>query len=154
MRAAKPILLPSLTIATALLLSACNTTNQTQQTAMVDDWSSVTDKEWVLTKVTEGNRTLEPMSPVLASANFASDGKIAGSTGCNRYFGNYTRSESGLTMSPLGATQMMCMEDAMEIEHAFTSAMEDVADWKVIDTTLSLSDSSGKVIMEFGPIAR
>lgn len=154
MRAAKPILLPSLTIATALLLSACNTTNQTQQTAMVDDWSSVTNKEWVLTKVTEGNRTLEPMSPVLASANFAADGKVTGSTGCNRYFGNYTRSESGLTMSPLGATQMMCMEDAMEIEHAFTSAMENVADWKVIDTTLSLSDSSGMVIMEFGPIAR
>lgn len=154
MRAAKPILLPSLMITTTLLLTACNTTNQTQQTAMADDWSAVTDKEWILTKVVQGSRTLEPMSPVLASANFAADGKIAGSTGCNRYFGSYTRSENGLTMSPLGATQMMCMEDAMEIEHAFTSAMENVADWKVIGTTLSLSDSSGKVIMEFGPIAR
>lgn len=154
MRAAKQILLPSLTIATALLLTACNTTNLPQQTAMVDDWSAVTDKEWVLTKVTEGNLTLEPMSPVLASANFAADGKVTGSTGCNRYFGNYTRSESSLTLSQLGATQMMCMEDAMEIEHAFTRAMENVTGWKVIDNTLSLSDRSGKVIMEFGPITR
>lgn len=149
----KSLMLPSFAVASALLLAACNTTSQTAQTNMTSDWSTVTGKEWQLIKVVNGEETLTPMSPVLAGANFAENGKVAGSTGCNRFFGTYEQSADKLKLSPLGATQMMCMEDAMAIETAFKDAMEKVTNWQLANDALVLNDASGKAIMEFAPIA-
>ncbi|WP_165792370.1 META domain-containing protein [Thalassospira lohafexi] len=100
----------------------------------------------------DGSKTLTPMSPVLATANFTKDSKVVGSTGCNRYFGTYEENDGKLKLSPLGATQMMCVEDAMEIENAFNNAMEKVTDWQLAKDALVLSDTNGKPIMEFVPI--
>ena len=148
----KSTTLSSFAIASALLLAACNTTSKSEQPEMVSNWSAITGKNWQLSMVVDGNETLAPMSPVLASANFTADSKVVGSTGCNRYFGTYEENDGKLKLSPLGATQMMCVEDAMAIENAFNNAMEKVSDWQLTKDALVLSDTNGKPIMEFVPI--
>ena len=148
----KSTTLSSFAMASALLLAACNTTSKSEQPEMVSNWSAITGKNWQLSMVVDGNETLAPMSPVLTSANFTADSKVVGSTGCNRYFGTYEENDGKLKLSPLGATQMMCVEDAMAIENAFNNAMEKVSDWQLTKDALVLSDTNGKPIMEFVPI--
>ena len=148
----KTMMLSSVAVASALLLAACNTTNPNVQNDIAKNWSAVADKEWQLAMVSDGDHTLRPMSPVLASVNFAAGGKVSGSTGCNRYFGTYKQSGSKLDLSPLGSTRMMCVEDAMAIEDAFTNAMAKVTHWHKDNSTLVLDDTDGKAILKFEPI--
>lgn len=144
----KPKILSSLTISTVLLLSACITTGPSD---METDWSSVADKDWQLKMVVDGEKMLSPSAPVIASANFADDGKVSGSNGCNRYFGTYSQSAGNLTFSPLGATRMACINTAMDVENAFNNAAGHVANWQISGDELVLSDSNGKAVMKFGP---
>ncbi|MDG4720692.1 MULTISPECIES: META domain-containing protein [Thalassospira] len=146
MRRIKPIMFSSMAMATALLVSACNTTGQSTMTA---DWSSVVGKEWQLTILTDGNKTLTPTAPIKASANFTEDGKVNGISGCNNYFGTYSQDAGKLTFSPLGATRKMCFGDAMDIENTFNSATTLVTAWQLDGGNLVLNDASGKPVMTF-----
>ena len=150
MRNIKPIVFSSMAVAATLFLSACNTTGQTDMTA---DWSNVTGKNWQLTMLTNGDKTLTPTAPIQPSALFAADGKVSGSSGCNNYFGTYTQTADQLTFSPLGATRKMCINGAMEIETAFNAATGRVASWTLSDGNLVLLDGSGKAVMTFAPTA-
>lgn len=142
----KPVLFLSMIFASGLLLTACNTTGDTQ---VAKDWSDVTNRDWRLTSVMDGTRTLTPAAPIEASANFATDGKVSGSSGCNSYVGGYTQNAENLTFSPLVGTRMMCMGDAMEIEDAFNRATVRVAGWTMNNSNLVLTDTTGKAIMTF-----
>ncbi len=146
----KPMMLSSIALSAALLLAACNTTGQND---MASDWSSVTGKDWQLTMVVDGDKMLSPTAPVVASANFAGDGKVSGSNGCNSYFGTYTQNAENLTFSPLGATRMACINTGMDVENAFNNATGQVANWQISDGMLVLSDSNGKAVMKFAPSA-
>lgn len=146
MRRIKPIMFSSLAMATALLVSACNTTGQTEMTA---DWSAVIGKNWQLTALTDGDKTLTPTAPAQPSATFTEDGKINGLSGCNTYFGTYSQNADKLTFSPLGATRKMCINGAMEIEAAFNAATAQIAGWQLSDGNLVLRDANGKHVMTF-----
>ncbi|KZB54986.1 hypothetical protein AUP42_06205 [Thalassospira lucentensis] len=139
-------------IASSLWLAGCAATTKPAEEKSPADWSAIAGRDWQLMRIEAKDKSLTPMTPILASVNFTNDGKIAGSTGCNRYFGSYTRKDTALDVSPLGSTKMMCMEDAMEIEDAFIAAMADVKGWKVQDGDLMLVDGSAKSIMTFEPI--
>jgi hypothetical protein len=52
------------------------------------------------------------------SISFASDGKVAGSGGCNRFFGSYMQEGEKLSFSPLGSTRMACPQGIMKREQA------------------------------------
>ncbi len=60
--------------------------------------------------------------PTRVTVDFAPEGRLAGSTACNRYFGSYALSGEGLRLSPLGATKMACEPGAMEEERRFIEA--------------------------------
>ncbi len=46
----------------------------------------------------------------------AAEKRITGFSGCNRFFGNYTLSDSTITFGPQGSTKMYCDDDANTIE--------------------------------------
>lgn len=60
--------------------------------------------------------------PARVTVDFAPEGRLAGMTACNRYFGSYALSGEGLRLSPLGATKMACEPGAMEEEQRFIEA--------------------------------
>lgn len=76
------------------------------------------------------------------------DGKIAGSGGCNRYFGSMSLVDGQLVIGPLGATMMACEQAAMDLEHRFIGALEKVTGFVVEQDTLLLNDR-GETTMVF-----
>lgn len=75
---------------------------------------------------------------------FTDDGRIVGSTGCNRYFGSVEIDGSMITMGPLAGTRMACAEALMDQESRFFQAMSRVVSWQIADTgLLYLRDADG-----------
>lgn len=92
--------------------------------------------------VTIGGDTVGSQAPTL---EFEGD-RIAGSGGCNRFFGGYTANNGGLSMSGVGRTQMACEPDVMEREDAFFQALESVQRYDRLGDTLLLNSGDGTVL--------
>ncbi len=77
------------------------------------------------------------------------DGKIAGSGGCNRYFGGAETSGDALEIGPLGSTRMACPEPKMGQETRFMRALQSAKTFRIDNGTLVLSDAEGTDILTF-----
>ena len=96
----------------------------------------------------EGN-TVDVLSDTTIDAEFAAD-QIAGSAGCNRYFGSYERDGGNLTFGLLGMTEMYCEPKAlMYQEVAYLSILADVATYKVLNGQLHFIDAEGVIVLTF-----
>ncbi|MCS6987187.1 MAG: META domain-containing protein [Sphingomonadaceae bacterium] len=85
------------------------------------------------------------------------DGRIFGSTGCNRYTGGTTAEaemdgQSGrLATPPLATTRMACPEPAMAVERAFLEALERADRWRLTaEGELELA-AGGQVVIRAQP---
>lgn len=64
--------------------------------------------------------------------NFDENGKINGTTGCNRFFGGYGQDGAALTFTGVGMTKMACMaEGVMQQESAFGRILSGKAEGSV-----------------------
>ncbi len=84
-----------------------------------------------------------------ATALFSDGRRIAGSTGCNRYFGEYEQDSDRLILSRVGSTRMACAPPAMAREADFLGRLERVARWSVAGDTLLLKDEAGAAVLRF-----
>ena len=78
------------------------------------------------------------------SISFEADGKVAGSGGCNRFFGGYEQDGESLSFLPLGSTRMACPPGIMKIEQDFFDMLGAVRKARVEASTLVLIDAAGK----------
>lgn len=97
--------------------------------------------DWVLESYGDAER---PPAGVEASAEFE-DGKVTGSAGCNTYFSSYETSGSDLTIGPVAATEMFCMEPegAMDLERDFLTAISTSQTFEVEGGELRISYPGG-----------
>ena len=56
---------------------------------------------------------------------FEVDGSIKGHGGCNSFFGSFEKSDSDVSVGPLGATKMACEMQVMSRETAFMDALQE-----------------------------
>jgi heat shock protein HslJ/membrane-bound inhibitor of C-type lysozyme len=70
--------------------------------------------EWRLA-VLDGDAV--PSAPEITLVFFA-DGQVAGRGGCNSYSGRYTLSGEGLSVGPIAATKMMCLDEGVMAREA------------------------------------
>ncbi len=76
-------------------------------------------------------------------------GRIAGDTGCNRYFASATlRGTGDLIVGPAGSTLMACEEDRMAQEQRFLRALDGVAYYDIVDGKLYLSGGGETLMFE------
>lgn len=77
--------------------------------------------------------------------SFSRDGRISGSTGCNRFFGGYEQAGAKVTFSGVGMTKMMCMgEGIMAQEMKFAAILSQAADFSIDGLgNLKLSGADG-----------
>lgn len=71
-------------------------------------------------------------APVAPSENVTlvfDQGRVAGSTGCNRFSGSYALAQ-GFAFGNLATTRMACPGRRGELETAFTGAARRVNDWR------------------------
>jgi heat shock protein HslJ len=71
------------------------------------------------------------------TATFA-DGRVTGTTGCNRYSGTYTLDGGRLAIEPGPTTRKACAPPADAVEQAYLAALGRVSGWRVDDGDLVL----------------
>ena len=80
-----------------------------------------------------------------AFINFGENGEMTGNTSVNSFFGQYTLKDGKLVLENIGMTRKMGPN--MEIETAVTEALNAIATIEVKDSTASVLNEKGKVIM-------
>lgn len=109
--------------------------------------NTLNGSEWQLATVNETPAVVGAEATLL----FA-DGRITGTTGCNRYTGSYTLGEDGaIDFGPLASTMMACAEPQMQQEMAFGKALEVAVRYTVSVGALILSDANGVEVAIFVP---
>jgi|GEM_PF-541325 len=125
--------------------------NLTGQSATAS--SAITETLWQLESTTDysGNTTTVLNGTVL-TAQFALDGKLTGSGGCNGYSGRYLVRETKIVISRVDSTSLACFDPALNLQELrYFKDLEDAAALRVHERTLTLYDSEGKLRLTFGP---
>jgi heat shock protein HslJ len=83
---------------------------------------------------------------------FAADGRVSGSAGCNNYTATYTASGSALRFGPAATTRKMCAqpEGIMEQEQQFLQALETVATIRQEGERAELRTAEGALAVSLG----
>ena len=116
---------------TALTFESANPGDPLQSFAARGNW---------LVKSIDGAPTLAQARPTMT----LEEGRVGGTTGCNRYFGGVSVNDSKVRFSGLGATLMACEEDAQRQEQRFLAVFEEPLTLSLEpDGSVTLSDSHG-----------
>lgn len=106
---------------------------------------------WRLTDVLDARGDLLPVDPeVLATATF-SDGRVSGSTGCNRYMGTCALDGRSMRLTGIASTLRACPPPHSTVEAAFLSALDRISGYDLAAGRLDLLSSSGAVLLRFAP---
>ena len=105
--------------------------------------------DWRLTDMREARGELVPVdSDVLATATFA-DGRMLGSTGCNRYVGTCTLDGGSMRLTGIASTLRACPPPSSTVEAAFLAALERVTAFDLTGDRLDLLSDDGTVVLRF-----
>ncbi|NEQ53061.1 MAG: META domain-containing protein [Leptolyngbya sp. SIO3F4] len=98
--------------------------------------------QWQLASY-QGEAVLED---VLITAQFQ-DGRLTGSSGCNRYTATYTATENQLILGPLATTRKLCAEPTMMQEQTYLSLLAQVTAYRATASSLELRTSEGSLLL-------
>lgn len=103
---------------------------------------------WTLVRYYDGSVWRTPVPGSEITAAFSDDGRLNGSAGCNRYFASYEANGSGLTVGPVGSTEMYCA-GTMGQETAYLRLLGNASSYTVGGDILTISDQNGRPILTF-----
>ena len=100
---------------------------------------------WVLDRTSI--ESLAPGAPDDARVDLIfEDDAVAGTSGCNRYFGSYEVDGGSISFGTLGGTEMACEPSLMELESAYLAALGDVRDHQEGGGELVLSGDEVRLV--------
>lgn len=73
------------------------------------------------------------------------DGTFSGGSGCNNIMGTMTVVDGAVEMGAIGQTMMMCEEDVMAFEFAYTQALDDVTAGTTTADQLTLKGANSEL---------
>lgn len=106
----------------------------------------LSDSRWNAASVTG-----QPVSGPAPTIEFAA-GRVSGTGGCNRYFGEYDANADAIVISGLGHTEMACDPNVMRQEAAFFAALQGARSFHRTSDHLMLTASDGTALV-FRPAA-
>lgn len=111
----------------------------------------LTGTTWVLTGWTAGSggRLRTPADGSEAVLDLLAAGRLAGSGGCNRFFGTWEQSRSRLVLTVGGATDMACAPEVMDQEAAVLETLGRVRSFRRTEGGLELLDSAGATVLRY-----
>jgi heat shock protein HslJ len=101
---------------------------------------------WLVTGYNNGRQAVvSVLNDTELTMEFSTDGKVAGSAGCNRYTGSFEQDGKALSFGPTATTRRMCAgpEGVMEQEQQFLKALESVATARLEADRLELRTADG-----------
>jgi heat shock protein HslJ len=102
--------------------------------------------EWTATMFLQRDAVSSPLPDTEVTANFAADGKLSGSSGCNTYSATYQADRGRIKISEPISTFMACEEAIMEQEQAYLAALPLATHYTVEGSTLSLLTEQGTFV--------
>jgi heat shock protein HslJ len=75
------------------------------------------------------------------------DGEVSGSSGCNRFHGQFTVEGNALKIRPLATTRMACEDEVMTQEQAFLRALESATTWAIVRGMLDVHRADGERVL-------
>jgi heat shock protein HslJ len=104
--------------------------------------------QWKLTEV-KGKMVPSATKAMLVFAT-GKEGKLSGSTGCNRLTGTFTLgSKDAIKFGPAATTRMACLDNGVaEVENAFIAALNEAESWSIDSEQLTLYNA-GIAIAKF-----
>jgi len=120
---------------------------------MADALHQLEGVDWRLVALRDEGGALAALPDgVTVSARFE-DGRVAGTSGCNRYTAGYLVTGEALEIAPAAGTMMACEEPAMRVEAAYLAGLGSVTTARQDGTDLLLADADGGVLFRFQPSA-
>ncbi|MCP4117216.1 MAG: META domain-containing protein [Desulfobacteraceae bacterium] len=107
--------------------------------------ASVENIRWELIELNGEAVTASAGRPLPWFRMASDDMRVAGFTGCNRFFGTFKREGKSLTITPMGSTMMACPPD-VTIDQAFMKTLEAVVTWKIVDGILEIYNGEGNLL--------
>lgn len=145
----KPLLAVSVTVAVAMVVSGCATSSGTSNT--VDDTQTANEAlvgtYWKLMTL-DGQPVAVADNQREAHLILGEDGRVSGSTGCNRLMGSYRLEGDTLTFSRLASTRMACPGDMARLEQAWLAALSETAHYSIADQSLELQNAEDRALAE------
>ncbi len=102
---------------------------------------------WRLTLV-DSAPVLDPTTKLEPHLVFGGESKLAGSDGCNRLIGQYSRDDASINISGLATTRMACLKGMAEAER-FRDALERVSQYRIVGQHLELRDADNTLRLRF-----
>jgi len=124
-------------------LAGCFSGNATSPT---DPAASLVGPTWRATSI-KGQPVL---SGTTITAEFSSEERVAGTSGCNRYFGSAKADAGRISLGPFGATRMACSPDAVMTQEAdYFATLEAVKSYTVKGDELRLGPTASEATLVF-----
>ena len=119
-----------------------NATSPTEETPAV----SLVGPTWRVTSI--GGQPV--LSGTTITAEFSTDDRVAGTAGCNRYFGSAKVDAGRIAMGPFGATLMACSPDSVMTQEArYLAALDAATSYRVSGDELRLGLSATDTTLVF-----
>jgi heat shock protein HslJ len=135
-----------LAVAALLLLAGCGGEDDGETKVSETDIEGV----WRATALSAGARPSPTLPGTEVTAEFAADGELSGSAGCNSYGGGYETEGSSISIGALRATKMACVDPGvMEQETNFLTALPQATEFQIEAGELVLLNGTGKVVARF-----
>jgi heat shock protein HslJ len=105
---------------------------------------------WRLDGIGSGDDTVSStLAGTEVTATFDTEGRVAGSGGCNGYGAPYTTDGAQIHIGDIAATEIGCKPDVSAQETAFFDALGRAATFRIEGSTLTLSDAEGAFLLSF-----
>ena len=134
----KRALMPALVA--AVLVGGCEATDSKPEPTM-----DLVGTSWLAEDI--GGRGVIESAP--STLGFAEPGKVAGSGGCNRFFGAVTIDGPSIQFGEMGATMMACSPPAMDQETRYLNALGKAKRFEVKDGMLLIFADGPDPIVRF-----
>ena len=132
----------SIGLCTGLMFLAACASPASQQEAPTNLTSSI----WVLSLLMD--KATIPGTSI--SAEFTTDGKVSGSSGCNQYSSTYTVSGSTIKIStPMASTLMACSQEIMNQESAYLKALGEAKTFSISGAQLTLTGADNANLLVY-----
>lgn len=106
---------------------------------------------WVCTGYRDGTGMRTPLPGTGIVADFGTDGRVTGTSGCNLFFAEYEAGERSLDIGAAGMTEMYCLEPVgvMDQEQIFLNLLCSAETFDISDGQLTIQDATGQSILTF-----
>ncbi len=133
----------ALLLGTVLVLVACGAGG---------DKAALENRVWVLESYGEPGNPKAVVPDTKVTIEFKSaESNIAGSGGCNRYFGGYEVNKNKLTIKPpIGSTRMACPEPVMDQEQEYFTLLGTTETFKIQNGKLTITCYGNKTLVFTG----